>query len=485
MTLLRSDTPLVHHPWTHRWWDGSAALAEIFGPPPSLASLSHVRDELLSRKTPKNWQAHLSGGGALPKNTLFVLAGQQPVLAGGPALVAHKAATAVALARLLQKEWNHPVLPLFLLATEDHDTDEIDHVDVLNERGSPHRVRCDITPKHETFHRCTWKSEALFSALNTVAGLKTATHPLLFSAAEAPGFAGHVETLLQAVFPDLNVTQAHQFLGAGEQLLISALTNPETLLSHLALAEQKLSAVNLPALLDARDPRPPVMESRDGRRRRVASDDRAALERIKSSLQDFSPHASLRPLVQAAALPVVAQVCGPSEILYLGQMRGLHQANNLPAPILVPRLEATAMQDHKDVSMNTLSLLTSEKNLAAGPSRDIDALYQAAQSLADRVIRKDPSLKQRAERWLTSITQGATRLAEAPSFRGYRSQQEKLLPRGRPQDTTLAWLPHALAWDDPVVWGEHLVGLCDPLAPPVHTLHALTDKDLSPVTPHE
>ena len=55
----------------------------------------------------------------------------------------------------------------------------------------------------------------------------------------------------------------------------------------------------------------------------------------------FSPNVLLRPIVQDALFPTICYVAGPSELSYLGQLRGVYQRFGLPMPLLQPRQTAT------------------------------------------------------------------------------------------------------------------------------------------------
>src|SRR5271156_6102434 len=57
--------------------------------------------------------------------------GQQGVLLGGPLLILLKAATAVARAREATKATGVEHVPVFWMATEDHDLEEVDQVSLL------------------------------------------------------------------------------------------------------------------------------------------------------------------------------------------------------------------------------------------------------------------------------------------------------------------------------------------------------------------
>ena len=51
----------------------------------------------------------------------------------------------------------------------------------------------------------------------------------------------------------------------------------------------------------------------------------------------------LRPLVQDTLFPTVAYVGGPSELAYLGQLRGIYEHFGLPMPLIYPRASATIL----------------------------------------------------------------------------------------------------------------------------------------------
>ena len=57
----------------------------------------------------------------LEPDALVVTTGQQPGLFTGPLYTIYKAVSAAALARRLEAEWQRPVVPVFWLATDDHD----------------------------------------------------------------------------------------------------------------------------------------------------------------------------------------------------------------------------------------------------------------------------------------------------------------------------------------------------------------------------
>ncbi|HEY4389731.1 MAG TPA: bacillithiol biosynthesis BshC, partial [Paenibacillus sp.] len=70
-----------------------------------------------------------------------IVGGQQSGLFTGPLLVIYKAATIIKAAQQASKQLNHPVIPVFWIAGEDHDWDEVNHTYVLSPDLSVSRIR--------------------------------------------------------------------------------------------------------------------------------------------------------------------------------------------------------------------------------------------------------------------------------------------------------------------------------------------------------
>ncbi|HSW48574.1 MAG TPA: bacillithiol biosynthesis BshC, partial [Bryobacteraceae bacterium] len=79
--------------------------------------------------------------------TFVVATGQQVGLLSGPAYTVYKALTAARLARELT-ERGLPAVPVFWLATEDHDLEEVNHCWVFGQDHLPLRIeaRCGGAP---------------------------------------------------------------------------------------------------------------------------------------------------------------------------------------------------------------------------------------------------------------------------------------------------------------------------------------------------
>ena len=69
-------------------------------------------------------------------DTLVIFAGQQPGLYGGPLLTLYKAMGIVKKAVKLQSQTGRPVVPIFWIACDDHDFEEVNHTFCPRRDGS-------------------------------------------------------------------------------------------------------------------------------------------------------------------------------------------------------------------------------------------------------------------------------------------------------------------------------------------------------------
>ena len=120
--------------------------------------------------------------------------------------------------------------------------------------------------------------------------------------------------------------------------------------------------------------------------------------------EKFSPNVILRPLYEETILPNLAYVGGPAEIVYWLQLKKLFDHFSVPLPILMPRnfaavidhtvarkLEKTGLDlvqyfDDKNYLYNHWTLKNSKNNLTVGPERTTireiyDQLKQRAESI--------------------------------------------------------------------------------------------------------
>ena len=72
---------------------------------------------------------------------MVVIGGQQAGLLGGPLYTFYKAITIIRLAKQAEEQLGQPVIPVFWIAGEDHDLEEVNHVWVQNGEKEPVKHR--------------------------------------------------------------------------------------------------------------------------------------------------------------------------------------------------------------------------------------------------------------------------------------------------------------------------------------------------------
>jgi len=301
-----------------------------------------------------------------------VVTGQQVGLFSGPLYTVYKALTAVKLAARLDRDRAAPFVPVFWLASEDSDLDEIDHIALLDLENRLEEVRCrpDSAAAGEL---PAWKVrldagvgrglERLGEMMrdsefkpDVLAGLREDYAPGR-SFAEAFGrwmtrlFGARGLVFIDPSHPDLKALgrdvfrreiagdspSTRQALETSRRL---ALANYEP---HLRLHEGILN------LFLAPEDRRTIQVSPDGFLVRGMEGEvgrEALLRQVEESPDLFSANVLLRPIYQDALLPTVSYVAGPGEIGYFGQMKGVYESFGLPMPVIQPRKSVTLLEDH-------------------------------------------------------------------------------------------------------------------------------------------
>jgi len=192
----------------------------------------------------------------------------------------------------------------------------------------------------------------------------------------------------------------------------------------------------------------------------------ALVREASSKPQNFSPNVLLRPIVQDTLFPTISYVAGPSELAYLGQLRGVYEQFGIPMPLMVPRASATIfdsgaarflakyalpieeLQPQNESALNRL--LQSQLPASVEQSfRDASAqIQQNMTRIADALTSLDPTLAGAAKTTLgkmehdlralqNKVIQAAKRRDETLR-RQFTRAQAQAFPHGHPQERTLA-----------------------------------------------
>ncbi len=293
-----------------------------------------------------------------------VVTGQQVGLFGGPLLTLLKAATAVARAQQAADQTGVPHVPIFWLATEDHDLEEVDQVALLT-RHTVETLRAGL--------KAAVPAEVggvpLGAEMDAV--LERACELLEFApvcddlrACYAPGgtLGGAFARWMTKVFAahGLIVVDAagREFHALGSAALRAAIEQEAELEEALLERSRELEAAGYHAqvLVVKGHSLLFLVDDATGARsalRRVDAGWKAAgktyttgdlLDILEQSPERISPNALLRPVFQDTILPTAAYIGGPAEVAYFAQSEAVYRAVLGRVTPVLARFSATLVE---------------------------------------------------------------------------------------------------------------------------------------------
>jgi bacillithiol synthase len=348
-------------PWS---WKPSAQAIEHRT---ALADL--LREQNLSYGAGEKALAHIE---KLRNGSAAIVTGQQVALFGGPLFTLFKAATAIRRAQTIN------AVPIFWLASEDHDLAEVDHV-TLPARHALHTLRLHSDePQAGRPVGSLPLGPKIAQLLDRAAELIGGTPEFdLLAAAYTPQatYASAFARFLSAVFADHGLivldasSRAFHALGAPVLRhalehaadLEAALHERDRLLAERGYHSQVLVAPSSSLLfvIDETGVRLPLRRKNGTWQAGKTSHSGADLLAILSTAPErLSPNALLRSVFQDFLLPTAAYIAGPAEIAYFAQSQVLYEAILGRTTPILPRLSATLIEPSigKVLAQHELSL---------------------------------------------------------------------------------------------------------------------------------
>jgi len=317
-------------------------------------------------------EAALANIERLKNGAAAVVTGQQVALFGGPLLTLLKAATAIRKAQDATKVSGREHVPVFWLATEDHDLAEVDQVALLT-KTEVETLKLGLKaerPLPVGAMRLDGGTETGKATLETV----------LDRASELLGWAPVCEFLRECYAPEATLAQGFgglltkifaehglvvmdaavaEYHALGATVLRAAIEQAAELEAALLARSKELEAAGYHAqvlvvpghsllfLMDEETgARLPLRRTAEGAwkagSRVFAKDELLAI--LENAPERLSPNALLRPVFQDAILPTGAYVGGPAEIAYFAQSAVVYEAILGHVTPVLPRLSATLIE---------------------------------------------------------------------------------------------------------------------------------------------
>ncbi len=316
------------------------------------------------------------------KNTFAVLTGQQAGLFGGPLYTLFKALTAIKLAQQLQERFPiNRFVPIFWVASDDHDLGEIDHADIIDANGELKRLKAELPVES------AGASAGDVCIADNARGLTEPLNELLKGTGEALLEPYRDATLGEAFSRllmnglgslGLIVVESTLVRRFGGELFAHELQAYSTTRSLVREAGQRLKASGFeygfeetrmaPHLfLSSHEIRAHLDPESEGtffqeRSYAFAEKSRAPkkyalkelLDLAAASPERFSPTAALRPVLQNKIFPTIASILGPGETAYWAQLKELHDHYEAVWPMIVPRASFTLLDTNAQRALRKL-----------------------------------------------------------------------------------------------------------------------------------
>ncbi len=477
---LYAGDPASKGAWAHAISRSQAHPRDAAG----IAAIIHAQQD--RRGAPA--QARQAAARLADPLAVVVATGQQAGAFGGPLFTLLKAVTALQLAERASAEHGVPVVPVFWVDAEDHDWDEVRSCTVLDSEFQPKTIRLEDLEGAGELPIANLKLDARIE--QTIDELAHVLAPTDFTAwvnariraAYRPGagmaeaFATWIETALGehglVVFESTD--PAAKRLAA--PVFARELESPGRTAALAASAGEQLAArghqpqvvpqpgsVSLFHLNGARQP-----IKRDGDRFFIG-DTPVTLDALtreaKTDPGCFSPNVLLRPIVQDTLFPTICYVAGPSELAYLGQLRGVYEHFGVPMPLIYPRATATIvdgaaarflsrhqlpfdqLRTRDESALNRLLQAQLPPEIEQSLKHAHDTLHAALQRVIEAMPALDPTLAGAAKTTLGKmehdlrslqgkVIQAAKRRDETLR-RQFTRTQAQMFPLGQPQERTL------------------------------------------------
>ena len=353
-----------------RAWYGAIPTGQhwLQSPLPAASHAGALADALEAQsRTFDASPATLSNIDLLRHGARAVVTGQQVGLFGGPLLTLLKAATAVARAAEATRATGTPHVPIFWLATEDHDLAEVDQATFLR-KSTTETLHANLrTPTAKPVGQVALPPEITPVLDELTELLDFAPEADLLRDLYAPGqtlgrafarliahlFAAHGLIVLDASTPDFHRLGAPTLRAAIEHAadLEDALLARSAELEAAGFHAQVKVAPDMSLLflisdLDGKPDRQALRRTPDGAwkagRQTYTTADLLGI--LDSTPERISPNALLRPVFQDTLLPTSAYIGGPAEIAYFAQSAILYTRILGRITPVLPRLSATLLE---------------------------------------------------------------------------------------------------------------------------------------------
>ncbi|WP_439741087.1 bacillithiol biosynthesis cysteine-adding enzyme BshC [Bacillus pseudomycoides] len=422
------------------------------------------------------------------ENTYVIVGGQQAGLLTGPLYTVHKIISILQLAKEKEASLGVRVIPVFWIAGEDHDIDEINHVFVTKNKKIKKTIFHDRHPKKASASEsdlsiadCRKWIEEIFKTYPETNFTKDVLQFVEDALQNSRTYVDFFAHLIMKLFVDsglilvdshhpalrkLEVSFFKQILSRYKEVQMSLQEQQQLVKEqgYKPIIETKSNAVHIFMQIDEERV---LLEEENGKF--VGKDGiysfsyEELIAEMEKSPERFSNNVVTRPLMQEYIFPTLAFIGGPGEIAYWSELQQVFHVFGFQMPPVVPRLTISYMErdiitdlhdlqlQESDPFVNDIDMLRDEwlSNQIEEPidNQFIEAtekMMDVHTSLQQFVKKIDPGLQQFAEKneWkikeqielLERMLKRNVEKKHEVELNKFRRLQYALRPLGAPQE---------------------------------------------------
>ena len=300
----------------------------------------------------------------LKEETYTIFTGQQAGLLTGPLYTIYKAMTSILMADHLNQKNCGTFVPVFWIASEDHDLAEVNHVCSPSQTGDIATHTLDIENQGFSIGdiRLNNQIDSLIDQLKTDWN-QTEFSDQLYSTVQshAETFSTSFAHLLSTFFKEYGLLIVEPYLLRDLAIPVNeiAVEKEDEINDHVQRAADKLETLHFNTAIKPTENmnlfyyhnnlRSKIhFDKSSSQYTVVGSDVTFSLDELKKKItaepEKFSQNVVLRPIVQDTLFPNVMTVCGPGEISYFAQLKGVYSLFGKKMPVIYPRASVTLFE---------------------------------------------------------------------------------------------------------------------------------------------
>jgi bacillithiol synthase len=346
-------------------------------------------------------------------NSVVVIGGQQAGILTGPLYTLHKVISIIKLAEEKEQELKIPVVPVFWIAGEDHDFQEVNHV---------------FIPMEQKVDKWTYPEKMLRKKMVSDIGLnKEICYEWAKNLIENFGETNHTKSLLQFITDQVQKSNTFVEFFANiimelfkdygllivdsgnsrlrdleKEILVQQLYHHDSITHSLIKQQKQISEKGFPITIETTQQAANLFyyDQRFNERILLEFDRNSdrfvgkngvisfSMEELVSIAENepakLSNNVVTRPLTQECLFPTIAFIAGPGEISYWAELKLVFEHFGLKMPPIVPRLNITLLDRSIETDLAELNLKLADV-LSRGTKAERE---QFLESIKDREIEE-------------------------------------------------------------------------------------------------